>query len=137
MLSGMTPFESVVTCGKLVQASRSWTHWPVVRFQVKPRLVLPLGEVAELRTKPLRQVAIGRTKIALSYADGRFGAIDALQAACAHYAQLGYRVFPCIPGGKAPLTPHGFQDASADAPADVPIIPPYGHAPLPTSEVWV
>jgi len=23
-------------------------------------------------------------------------------------------VFPCVPGGKRPLTPHGFQDASAD-----------------------
>ena len=35
-----------------------------------------LGDVAELRTKPLRQLAIGRTKIALSFADGRFGAVS-------------------------------------------------------------
>jgi nitrite reductase/ring-hydroxylating ferredoxin subunit/multimeric flavodoxin WrbA len=35
-----------------------------------------LGDVADLKTKPLRQIAIGRTKIALSYADGRFGAVS-------------------------------------------------------------
>ncbi len=35
-----------------------------------------LGTVAELSTKPLRQVTIGRTKIALSWADGKFGAIS-------------------------------------------------------------
>lgn len=31
-------------------------------------------------------------------------------------AELGYTVFPCIPGQKAPLTPHGFQDATTDRP---------------------
>jgi hypothetical protein len=36
-----------------------------------------------------------------------------LQAALA-YAELGYPVFPCAPGGKHPLTPHGFLDASVD-----------------------
>ncbi|MFH1865129.1 MAG: bifunctional DNA primase/polymerase, partial [Candidatus Eisenbacteria bacterium] len=30
------------------------------------------------------------------------------------YAELGYPVFPCAPGGKAPLTPHGFQDATTE-----------------------
>jgi hypothetical protein len=30
------------------------------------------------------------------------------------YAKLGYRVFPCVPEGKVPLTPHGFQDATTD-----------------------
>lgn len=30
------------------------------------------------------------------------------------YAALGYPVFPCVPGGKAPATPHGFLDATAD-----------------------
>ena len=39
---------------------------------------------------------------------------DMLQAAL-RYAELGYPVFPCVPGGKAPLTPHGFQDATTDA----------------------
>lgn len=36
-----------------------------------------------------------------------------LQAALA-YADLGYRVFPCVPGDKHPLTPHGFHDATTD-----------------------
>jgi hypothetical protein len=35
--------------------------------------------------------------------------------AALRYAELGYRVFPCTPGGKAPLTPHGFHDAMTDA----------------------
>jgi nitrite reductase/ring-hydroxylating ferredoxin subunit/multimeric flavodoxin WrbA len=35
-----------------------------------------LGDVRELSSKPLRQITIGRTKIALSYADGRFGAVS-------------------------------------------------------------
>lgn len=30
------------------------------------------------------------------------------------YADLGYAVFPCAPGGKAPLTKHGFHDATTD-----------------------
>jgi nitrite reductase/ring-hydroxylating ferredoxin subunit/multimeric flavodoxin WrbA len=35
-----------------------------------------LGDVASLKGKPLRQVTIGRTRIALSYADGKFGAVS-------------------------------------------------------------
>jgi len=35
-----------------------------------------LGDVRELAAKPLRQLAIGRTKIALSYRDGTFGAVS-------------------------------------------------------------
>ncbi len=31
------------------------------------------------------------------------------------YAGLGYPVFPCVPGGKTPLTPHGFKDATTDS----------------------
>lgn len=31
------------------------------------------------------------------------------------YAELGYPVFPCLPGGKTPLTPHGFQDATTES----------------------
>jgi hypothetical protein len=29
-------------------------------------------------------------------------------------ASRGYRVFPCVPGAKNPLTPHGFKDGSSD-----------------------
>lgn len=38
---------------------------------------------------------------------------DLLPAAL-YYAELGYRVFPCAPGGKAPITEHGFHDATTD-----------------------
>jgi hypothetical protein len=38
----------------------------------------------------------------------------ALLAAALRYAGMGYRVFPCAPGGKHPLTGHGFHDATAD-----------------------
>ena len=31
------------------------------------------------------------------------------------YAELGYQVFPCVPGGKTPLAEHGFHDATTDA----------------------
>ena len=30
------------------------------------------------------------------------------------YAKAGWPVFPCLPGGKAPDTPHGFKDAATD-----------------------
>jgi hypothetical protein len=39
---------------------------------------------------------------------------DVLRAALA-YAERGIPVFPCKPGGKEPLTPRGFKDASTDA----------------------
>ena len=29
-------------------------------------------------------------------------------------AELGFKVFPCIPNGKRPLTPHGCLDATTD-----------------------
>ena len=38
-----------------------------------------------------------------------------VQYAALRYAELGYPVFPCAPGGKAPFTPHGFKDATTDA----------------------
>jgi hypothetical protein len=38
-----------------------------------------------------------------------------LLTAALRYAELGYRVFPCTPGGKTPLTEHGFHDATTDA----------------------
>lgn len=39
--------------------------------------------------------------------------MDLLQAAL-NYAELGYRVFPCVPGGKNPLTQHGCNEATTD-----------------------
>lgn len=39
---------------------------------------------------------------------------DRLLDAALRYAELGYRVFPCVPGKKTPLTAHGFKDASTD-----------------------
>jgi hypothetical protein len=41
--------------------------------------------------------------------------MNGLLAAALRYAELGYQVFPCIPGGKTPLTKHGFRDATTDA----------------------
>lgn len=35
-------------------------------------------------------------------------------AAAVSYAELGYRVFPCVPGGKEPATAHGCLDATTD-----------------------
>lgn len=37
-----------------------------------------------------------------------------LASAAEHLGASAIPVFPCVPGGKRPLTPHGFQDASAD-----------------------
>lgn len=37
-----------------------------------------------------------------------------LATAASHLVARGIPVFPCRPGGKRPLTPHGFHDASAD-----------------------
>ncbi len=37
-----------------------------------------------------------------------------LLAAALSYAELGYRIFPCVPGTKVPLTEHGFLDATTD-----------------------
>jgi hypothetical protein len=39
---------------------------------------------------------------------------DDLLAAALRYAERGYRVFPCIPGTKHPITQHGFHDAPTD-----------------------
>src|SRR5680860_796004 len=38
-----------------------------------------------------------------------------LAAAAIRYANLGIPVFPCVPGGKQPLTPNGFHDATSVA----------------------
>ena len=36
-----------------------------------------------------------------------------LAGAAMRYAHLGIPVFPCVPGGKQPLTPNGFHDATS------------------------
>ncbi|KRA30987.1 MULTISPECIES: bifunctional DNA primase/polymerase [unclassified Nocardioides] len=45
----------------------------------------------------------------------RVGAEPTLAAAAIRYANLGIPVFPCVPGGKQPLTPNGFHDATSVA----------------------
>jgi hypothetical protein len=45
----------------------------------------------------------------------RVAAEPTLAAAAIRYATLGIPVFPCVPGGKQPLTPHGFHDATSSA----------------------
>ncbi len=42
---------------------------------------LDLGSILELKQRPLQQVSVGRLKLALSYKDGRFGAVH---GACNH-----------------------------------------------------
>src|SRR3954452_24023818 len=39
----------------------------------------------------------------------------ALAHAAIRFANLGIPVFPCVPGGKQPLTPNGFHDATSVA----------------------
>lgn len=52
---------------------------------------------------------------ALEYARrARLTSRTALGDAALWYAAAGQPVFPCQVGGKAPLTPHGFADASTD-----------------------
>src|SRR5436309_9906569 len=43
----------------------------------------------------------------------RVAAEPTLAGAAIRYANLGIPVFPCVPGGKQPLTPNGFHDASS------------------------
>ena len=40
--------------------------------------------------------------------------MNRLLKAALRYADLGYRVFPCAPGRKTPITPNGFKDATTD-----------------------
>ena len=39
---------------------------------------------------------------------------EQLLSAALRYADFGYPVFPCAPGGKVPITPRGFKDATTD-----------------------
>ncbi|KRF32280.1 bifunctional DNA primase/polymerase [Nocardioides sp. Soil805] len=45
----------------------------------------------------------------------RVAATPTLAGAAIYYASLGIPVFPCVPGGKRPLTPNGFHDATSSA----------------------
>lgn len=45
----------------------------------------------------------------------RVAAEPTLAGAAIRYANLGIPVFPCVPGGKQPLTPNGFHDATSSA----------------------
>lgn len=45
----------------------------------------------------------------------RVAAEPTLAGAAIRYANLGVPVFPCVPGGKQPLTPNGFHDATSSA----------------------
>ena len=39
---------------------------------------------------------------------------ERLRTAALHYADLGYKVFPCVAHAKNPLTKHGCKDATTD-----------------------
>src|SRR4051812_22980956 len=45
----------------------------------------------------------------------RVSAKESIAGAALHYANLGIPVFPCIAGGKQPLPPNGFHDATSNA----------------------
>jgi hypothetical protein len=45
----------------------------------------------------------------------RIAAEETLASAALRYVSLGIPVFPCVPGGKQPLTPNGFHDATSSA----------------------
>src|SRR3954470_11924762 len=45
----------------------------------------------------------------------RVAAERTLAGAAIRFANLGIPVFPCVPGGKQPLTPNGFHDATCSA----------------------
>jgi hypothetical protein len=59
----------------------------------------PNGQVPRWTTNTMRRVASEPT----------------LADAALRYANLGIPVFPCVPGGKQPLTPNGFHDATSSA----------------------
>ena len=45
------------------------------------------------------------------------GEVNPLHAAAQAYAERGWSVLPCVPGGKEPdgaLAPHGFKDATTE-----------------------
>ena len=42
------------------------------------------------------------------------GSANSRLLAALHYAARGWSVFPCWPGAKNPMTPHGFHDATTD-----------------------
>ena len=47
----------------------------------------------------------------------RLSSPTALRDAALYYASRGIAVFPCVPGGKTPLTKNGLHDATTDATA--------------------
>lgn len=51
---------------------------------------------------------------ALSGALARINGAWPLSAAAREFAAAGVPVFPCVPGGKRPMTEHGFHDATTD-----------------------
>ena len=59
-------------------------------------------------TVPHREILISPNNLAQTTDTGKLG------AAAIAYAEAGWPVLPCVPRDKAPLTPHGYHDASND-----------------------
>ena len=59
---------------------------------------------------PLDEASRWSTSTMLRISDGAD-----LPNAAMRFASLGIPVFPCVPGGKQPLTPNGFHDATSSA----------------------
>jgi hypothetical protein len=79
------------------------------------------AELDQAMTTALRALDMPRFEQLAAEADRRAAAVrarldqpGALLTAALWYAEQGMPVFPCEPGGKRPITTHGFQDASAE-----------------------
>lgn len=73
-------------------------------------LALPGGGQV-MATPEVTQAARGAQRVARLFSDVRSRSVA---GAATVFANAGVPVFPCVPGGKQPLTEHGFHDASTD-----------------------
>lgn len=71
--------------------------------------------MAEVRDADAALDVIARRGSAVAVIFSRLGEGVPLPLAACELAQLGVPVFPCVPGGKRPITTRGFHEATTDA----------------------
>lgn len=71
--------------------------------------------MAEVRDADAALEAISRRASAVAVMFSRLGEGVPLPLAARELARLGVPVFPCVPGGKRPITTRGFHEATCDA----------------------
>jgi len=71
--------------------------------------------MAEVRDADAALDVIARRASAVAVIFSRLGEGVPLPLAARELAQLGVPVFPCVPGGKRPITTRGFHEATTDA----------------------